>query len=466
MRHQSHSAVIFFLIFNSAMFAGTGMKGNIGSSLRKPTALYEQRLSTMSNHEFYVTNYGVLGYNVSTGSAGWIWPRQSNRTYIFAQGMWFGTRKKVQSDTLKLVSVGYNPNSGISWFGPGSIDDGLDVLPEGDPLSAKYYMYIATDFSPEGKHLKNPSLPDWPIRWVNLSKTPGKNGYYGDYVSKPSLRSNYKPVFITQEDMFCIYKDSDTKRNPEFKAGTGYPIGLDIMQSTYTWNFGPYKDIVYFSYSVINKSVDTLRDCYLSPASDPDIGNAVNDHVAYYSKDQSLNLGCQYTETEANYNGVLGMDFLESPKVKTAQDSINVFRATGIKRKIGEQIGLTTFRNWTIDVDPANGPARYDFMASGARDGDNGPGDKRFLMATGPFRMLPGDTARVILCIMIAPGIGAWNAPPDVMNSGYLDSLVSLDKFAQNVFETEQLGNFPLAVVESKPSEAMQRSTSPWTEAV
>ena len=427
--------IVAALVLIAAQMGLAGTKSSSAGARLGKTTGFEVRLSNISNNEFYLANYGVFGHNVATGLAGWYWPRQSNKAYIFGMSVWFGTKKKVGADTLKLVSVGYNPNSGASWFVPGSIDDGLSRLDDSDPNAAKYYLYMGTDFTPAGVNAKNKDKAVWPIRWKDQTRTPGKNGYFGEYISDPTERANYAPVFISQEDMFSIYKDTDVKANPEYKPGSGYPVGLDIQGTTYSWGFGPYKDFVFFVYNVINKSSDTLRSCYLAPAGDPDMGTATNDHNAYYLRDPSLNLAFQFTETEAGYAGILGFDFLESPKVKSVADSIEVFQKTGLTRNIGEQIGLTTFRNWTIDIDPANGPARYDFMASGTRDQDNGPGDKRLLTATGPFTMNPGDTARTVVCVMLAPGVGSWNAPPDVQNSGYLDSLVSLDKFAQKVYD-------------------------------
>ena len=429
------SCVVMAVLLCVTQMAFAGTKTNSSGARLGKTTAFAQRLSNISNNEFYLTNYGEFGHNVSAGNAGWYWPRQSNKAYIYGMSVWFGTKRKVGADTLKLVSIGYNPNSGASWFTPGSIDDGLGTLDDSDPNAAKYYLYMGTDFTPAGKNAKSPSLADWPVRWKDQTKTPGKDGYFGEYISDPAERGTYTPVFISQEDMFSIYKDSDVKRNPEYKPGSGYPIGLDIQSTVYSWGFGPYRDFVFFVYNVINKSGDTLRSCYLAPAGDPDMGTATNDHNAYYLRDPSLNLAFQFTETEAGYSGVLGFDFLESPRVRSTADSVEVFNKTGLSRRIGEQIGLTTFRNWTIDVDPANGPARYDFMASGSRDQDNGPGDKRLLTATGPFTMNPGDTARTVVCVLLAPGTGSWNAPPDVQNSGYLDSLVALDKFAQKVYD-------------------------------
>lgn len=433
------AAVLLSFVNMQSLVAATKGK-NASPVLSKDAATYESVLSKISNHEFYVTNYGLYGHAPVGSNAGWYWPRQSNRAYIYGGGPWFGSKKTMKTSSgadtvVKVVTVGYNPNSGAAWFVPGSIDDGKDALDDGDPRSANYVLYRSVEYDANGKNVVSPSRPDWPIRWKTLTKSPGKDGYFGDYVADPAERASYKPVYISQEDFFTIYKDTDVKKNPEYRPNSGYPNGIEIEQTIYSWGFGAYKDFVFFVYNVHNKSGDTLRDCYLAPALDPDIGSATNDHNSYYFKEDTLNLAFQYTEAENGYGGVLGFDFLESPRVKSSEDSTKVFAVTGRAKKIGEQIGLTTFRNWTIDIDPSGAAARYDFMAAGVRDADLSAGDKRLLFATGPFTMLPNDTAKVVICIMIAPTIGALTAGVPVENLPFLDSLVKLDKFAQSVYD-------------------------------
>lgn len=430
---------IFFLLLLISLSshshgAGADARKSARLVLGKPSAVYEQRVSTLSNHEFVVANYGVIGHDYQANIGGWYWPRNSGREYIFGQGFWFGAKKIMGADTLKVYSISYHPPSTIACFVPGSVDDGFDALDNSDPRAAKYYLYVSSDFSTAGKNVKDPNRSDWPIRWVNKKQIPGKNGYYGDYVADTLSRAKYDAVFLSSEEMFCIYKDTDIKKNQFYNIHNGLPVDLDVEQTIYTWDFGPYRDFVFIKYDVINKSKDTLRQCFFAPVSDPDIGNFKNDHSSFYSKNPALNLAYQYTETEPDYNGVLGLAFLESPLVKTSQDSVNIYLNSGIQRRVGEQIGLTTFWNGFLEWEASNGNENYDIPAAGVRNGDVGPGDAHMLMSTGPFVLNPNDEVRVVLCVLIAPGVGAWNAPPDVMNNGYLDSLISLEKFAKAIF--------------------------------
>jgi hypothetical protein len=113
-------------------------------------------------------------------------------------------------------------------------------------------------------------------------------------------------------------------------------------------------------------------------------------------------------------------------------DDKGFLRRDKIRYDASEQLGLATFRNWTIQNDPRTPEERYDFMSDRSRDVDNGPGDKRFLMATGPFTMRPGDTARIVIGIAFAYGKstfpnGTWQD---------MEKLLQLNRFAQTVYDS------------------------------
>lgn len=97
----------------------------------------------------------------------------------------------------------------------------------------------------------------------------------------------------------------------------------------YSWGFGDYRDFLFIKYALINKSKDTLRECWLSPAFDMDIGvngstanYAANDRTRYYNEEDTLNLAIQWsngTQGEAGKGfGYIGFDFLESPSTYPA----------------------------------------------------------------------------------------------------------------------------------------------------
>lgn len=465
----------------------------------RSSRLLDLQQNTVSNIRFFSTNYGIFGLNVDANGGGGFWPRSSSNQYIFGGGIWFAAQKRVTVDGQdrfnKLVSISYNPNSGNSWFVPGRVADGDELKTESD-YSKKYRTYFSTDFGADGKPLDPNDGPNWPVWDTRANDTLKGERYLGEYVDSVALRTTAEypkgPAFISEEDIFSVFKDTDLRynENGEVQAQeTGYPLKLDVEHTVYSWGFGQYKNFMFLAYSIINKSSDTLRECWMAPAMDMDIASspnfqsgAANDRTRFYNEDPTLNMAVQWTNGdrgEANKGfGYIGFDFLESP-ILNAQRRITPTRALtdderakvakyidSVRPKFEElakagQIseadtiphrrlqaltdkqlaslggelyrpGLVTFRNWVIENDPTDDGSRYDFMSLGVRDGDDGAGDKRFLMATGPFDLFPGDTARVVVGLIIARTASGGDATGDEKD---IEELVRVDRFAQRVYD-------------------------------
>jgi hypothetical protein len=257
-----------------------------------------------------------------------------------------------------------------------------------------------------------------------------------------------------------IYSDYNTEQNPEFKPNRGYPFFLNIQEVIYSWSFGRYRDMIFLRHRITNAGQEDLLDCYIAPAFDPDLGAegagpAQNDRNAYMSQEtilpehytiaqaalnkadpggkrfggklENLNMAYQYSDKEKGQSyGMIGFAFLESPAVGEngeIQDN-SIPGDNGLPRP---QLGLTTMKKWTIANDPPTQDLRYDFVSSGVRDADIGPGDVRLLFSTGPFTLKPGKSAETVVGI----GIARVSTSQDGPN---LDSLIKLMVQAHNVF--------------------------------
>ena len=312
---------------------------------RAPRGVFDLQRNVVSNIDLQTTNYGIVGFDVLNNVGGTFWPRGRRNQYIFAGGAWFGTRKRPPgSDSLrKRVMITYNPNSGTSWMVPGTIEDGEAVNTTSALGINKYRTYFSTDFSSnEGVDFQNPTFPRWPLWDTSPTDTIRYNNYYGDYVSDPAarLKATYKkgPAFISEEDIFCTYKDTDldyyeggiTKRKAE-----GFPLGMQIEQIIYSWGFGDYADFMFLKYLFIHpkKYGDTLFDCWMAAVQDVDIAlqtnssaGAQNDRARYYTEDPALNLAVQWTNPDRGEAGqgfgYLGFNFLESPAIGPLETSL------------------------------------------------------------------------------------------------------------------------------------------------
>ncbi|MBL8005239.1 MAG: hypothetical protein JNL36_09090 [Candidatus Kapabacteria bacterium] len=436
----------------SNSFARTKDTGKDGKSsegvLRAATGVYDLQQNKVSNIEFYTTNYGIFGLNVRGNVGGGYWPRRGNNQYIFGGGIWFAAQKvppgSVTGQKRKLCVISYNPNSGASWMVPGSINDGDEVQ---NNLRDKYRVYFSTDFRPnDGAARIASDGPNWPIWDTDQGAEIKVDRYFGRHEPDVAKRNNSTypkgPAFISGEDIFAVFKDTDLQRyegGEDIQRAKGYPMRLQFEQMFYTWGFGDYKDFMFMKYDIINFSKDTLTECYMAPAFDMDIATrnnnvqgAANDRTRFYFEDTTLNMAVQWTNPDRGEGGrdfgYIGFDFLESPAV----DANGFIRKDKKVFTNEEQLGLHAFRNWIIQNDPVDDDGRYNFLAEDIKDGDTGPGDKRFLMSTGPFKLRPDDTARVVIGLVMAKTSKGRDADGTVED---MAELVRKDIFAQRVYD-------------------------------
>lgn len=300
-----------------------------------------------------------------------------------------------------------------------------------------------------------------------------------------------KPAMLSQEDIVNIYSDQDVTANPEYRPGTGYPFNLNIVEVIYSWSFGKFRDLVFLRRRVTNMNpgtnsteiaANTLTECFMSGAFDPDLGLLTSDaatddntffgltkadsafcrtpyffpdsgkrpfnfNAKYYSDPFALNMAYQWKPKpvgDGRIFGVVGFTFLESPVVNQKGDLIDISdsAAMAVPGNGGyckpNELGLHTFRRWTISNDPPTQDLRYDFQSSGSKDGSQGGAgnDQRLLFSTGPFDLPPGKTVESVI------GIGiAWPSTKNLHDNvstgavGNIDSCVRLIAFAHHVFE-------------------------------
>ncbi len=371
--------------------------------------------NTVSNVQFYNTNYGIFGHNVSQSVGGLHWPRGSQNQYLYGGGIWFAAQKMSpdNSGMRNYVELSYNPNKGNSWFVPGRIEDG-DTTIEDNEAYKKYRTYFSTDFrSTDGAAINSNEGPNWPL-WHIKPVSEISTDYFGSYVNDVNQRNRNSypqgPTFFSGEDIFCVFKDTDLSRYDD-EITYGYPLHLQFEQSIYTWFSDDLKDIVLLKYIIINYSEDTLKNCWITPVLDPDIAlssnssqGAMNDKIRYYNEEDSLNLAVVWSEHHnTNENGkgfgYLGVTLIETPAV----DENSFLRKDKTYYPENSQLGLKTFRNWPIDEDINTDDERYNFISAGIKDGySESPGDIRLVMASGPFNMLPGDTAKIVYALVLA----------------------------------------------------------------
>ncbi|MDZ7264256.1 MAG: hypothetical protein ONB16_06695 [candidate division KSB1 bacterium] len=417
---------------------------------------FAKRAHDVGRFKLPISNYGVHGQHETAGGSGGEWPNGSRDYYIFGAGVWIAA--KVNGDMR--CAVGYNPNDAGFEFYPGSLPNNTGEVGPDEVL------YLSTD----GEDYAN-----WPLR--NPDGT---------------------PKIVSIQDSYAIYNDM----NPDWTFSTQKPLGVKVIQRGYAWNYTANQDIVFLTFDLINITGDadypaaaakfdkstpapppntTLKDVYFGPCCDPDIGSATDDMLDF---DPSRNLGIvwDFDGLEANFEnngrtGWLGYDFLESPISDrdidvngdgvVNDDSVNFGTATNpiwVKdRRKGQQLGLTAWKMFVLQIDPRTDEERYHMMAGydyrtmipGGDslyipfDTDKAPEDKRFVQVAGPFDLAPGDTARVVIAIMVAQT---------------KEELLRLSDLAQGIYDNNYFLPFPPIAPKLHATEADRRIILTWDD--
>jgi hypothetical protein len=462
----SFALVAFLMLIPSASVDGRPVSKKGGNAT--PQAFFRQR-NTLSNLDFFFTNKGIL-FNNDVGE-GLFYPRGTTNFYIFGGGLWFATKKNIGGHLRKLCELGYNPNSGVGWF-----SDGETNAPSGN-TEAEYVSYVSPRYkTSDGSYDGIPrssvtGSAHWPIWDTASTKTLNHNYYFGDYIADENQRVALaiaanghqalngkipKPAMLSQEEIVNIYTDQDVTQNPEYRAGIGYPFGLNVVEVIYSWSFGRYRDMIFVRRKVTNASKDNLTDCFMSAAFDPDLGATAGDEqyddnsffgltpadLAFCQK--TFPIGSPYHDNPFALNmaeqwktippkgvtfGVIGFTFLESPVTAPNGNILDISDSASVGGYCNlNQLGINTYRRWSITNDPPTPDLRYDFQSSGTKDGPLGAGaDQRMLFSTGPFNLPPSQSVEYVI------GIGiAW--PSTTTLQANKDSCVKLIAFAHSVF--------------------------------
>ena len=273
------------------------------------------------------------------------------------------------------------------------------------------------------------------------------------------------------------------------------PIGLEVHGEAFSFNLdGPVGDMTFYRYKIYYKGTENLENTYLGLWSDPDLGDASDDYVG---SDTTLGLGYVYNgdnDDAANYGvnpPATGYDFFQGPIIPSPGDTALV---SGQQVPDFRNLPMTSFVFYNngggVQGDPSNGAEVYsylrgrwldelpitfggtgrdfstiptNFMYSGdpesgvgwteanpAADGSlpaNAPADRRFVMSTGPFTIVPDDPStpdilenkqEIVYGIVYARGSSNLNSVTELRKA---------DGLAQSAFDV----NFNLPVPPAPP---------------
>lgn len=335
-----------------------------------------------NNVDMFVSNHGSYAFDISTGNAGLIYPKGTQKTAVFAAGLWVGG--KVGGQTR--VAIGEYSQE----YAPGPMANGASQTDSPD-----FRNYTITR--------GNTSSEDY-VSWAS-----GAARSQGAPVDATGT-----PVLYGDQDVWSVYNDADPSVHVN-RAGSTTPLGIQVEQTAFQFaRQGPLGNTVFMKFKITNASTHTIDSTYVSLWSDPDLGGAGDDLVGC---DTTLSLGYVYNATNNDqlYGGnppAIGFDFLQGPKGSD-----------------GQRLGMKSFNKYINGTDPQSPAETYNYMrgllgsgdvynyggspsnyvatgdpVTNTGDLDTNPADRRMMLSTGPFTMAPGDTQVVVVAVIAAQG--------------------------------------------------------------
>lgn len=385
----------------------------------------------INNIKMWLQNNGISSNDPATNNAGFYWfYNGESGTAIYQDGLIWGG--KVQGE-IRLNGSIYR--TGLT---PGNINS--EGIP-GDPEDPKFKIYkIRKDWEslPQSafKDRLEYDYNHWPVEfgadWIDTDN----DGIFTQGIDTPKYDGD--------ETMFFVANDLDTAKSKY--AFFSDPTSVEMQSTTFGFNRNDdLSNVVFKKYTLINKGSETIKEMYVSYWADCDLGYSADDFVGC---DTTLDMG--YTYNGAENDAIFGIPpavshmLLRGPLVDGADNDSAFINGRWIQGK--KTLGMTTFSlyvcgsstfgcppysemmptfyynnmqgydnqgnqyfdpvsnrntNYCVPGDPVNKVGWYE--GDGWPDGFK-PGDRYYLVSSGPFNFAPGDTQTVIYAIMINRG--------------------------------------------------------------
>jgi len=454
---------LILLLVTAAVFAENPEGDKKKGTLQKTLSNDQWDFISVNNILMWMSNNGKMAHNPLSDQSGLEWPKQSAKYVIFTDGIIWGG--KIQGQT-RVGGATYNAGMQAG-----------HILPNGDaadPSDPRHRIFKiqrtdASQFSAlpavEQERLRA-DFVEWPTDlgapWVDRNGNGVYEPDFDDWVAVGDNTAADIPFLPGDENLWFVSNDKDSRRTTNLYGSP--PIGIELQ--TLVWAYkrtGPLSNMVFTKYKIINKGTDDLLDAYFAKWSDPDLGDAWDDFVGI---DTILSLGYVYNglARDESYGipPAAGYDFFQGPIVSSPGDvahynfglrqgyrnlpvssfafyinSNSVYRDPTLKDPEGAlhmynymEGRLWNGRNY---VDPTSGQTVKICLAGdpltrqGWIDGIvSSPGDRRFLMTSGPFTLARGDNQEVVVATIVGKG-------SDRLSS--VKVLKYYDKYAQIAFD-------------------------------
>jgi hypothetical protein len=363
---------------------------NVGKriSLQKALANNDTRLN-VNRINAILRNNGVWCYNtLSPNDGGLWWPNGTQNMTIYGAGQMVGA---LVNGVPRIAGVVHDATE----FQPGMIlTPGLEPPVGDNRLDEKYRWYT----------LKSDGTGDWNNWPIDQGAPVDKNG---------------KPLLIGDQTIFSVFNDAG-----EHTKFSTLKLGVEIRQTAWAFNRADViGDMIFIKWQLVNKSANNWDETYFVIWSDPDLGDGWDDFVGC-----DTTRGLAYVYNADNDDPIYGaappacgVDFFQGPIVDSPGDTVKLPDGSILPNK--KMLKMTSFiyydNNDSPQGNPQTGGDIWNFMRGYWRDStpitfggrgtdptaqptkfmfsgdpetasgwnDSQTSDRRFQMATGPYRM-------------------------------------------------------------------------------
>ena len=409
-----------------------------------------------------------------------------SKNSLFAGALWIGGID--QFDQLKIAAQTYRQSGNDFWPGPldsnGEIEEAVcsqfDRFWEvkGSDINAFLGLVEAAKEGGGAVNIQESQIPQSILAWpgkdnfrsiqyngfdlpTNKNLAPfwdadGSEDYdptKGDY---PVIDSEVEGVFGDQM-IWWMFND---KGNIHTETN-GEAIGLEVSALAFAFATNDeVNNMTFYKYNVDNKSTFATDSTFFGQWVDPDLGQFDDDFVGCIPE-EALGIVYNGDAQDGDYGQsppILGVDFFRGPKRTTINNE---------GEEISEEIGMSAFvyynNDFSVTGNPENASHFYGYMAGVWKDGqpftcggnarggselcdfmfpgdptdseawsecseNNPPADRRFLQASGPFRLEPGAVNDVIVGVVWIDKGFQYPCPS-------FDAIKQADRKAQALFD-------------------------------
>jgi hypothetical protein len=385
------------------ILAAITLIGSVNSATR-PSVFDRSHYINANQILMIVTNEGLLGQDAGSlfgYGYGTFYPYTGignilNGTQIksplYSAGLWLGG---TLSGGVRVAVSDFGTE-----YWPGSMKAGI-YDPDADTLTGARVYKLYSDSAGSNP---NTDYLQWPVA----------AGAPVDRFGHPLVRGD--------QTLWSVFNDANPSRHTSINGSTA-PLKVEIQQLTWGTNKSGYEAVIYVEYRLFNRSTDTIKNFYVTPFFDPDLGGTQDDLTGCDSL-AGVIFCYNATNSDLVYGSAppaFGVKFLFGPIVASPGDSAYFF---GRQVQGYRNIQMSSFVSYVNGNDPQSATESYHLMqglrrnglplsngtkfsypgdpVAGTGDLDPNPSNPHFVASFGPFDFPPGDSQ----CCVIKLGMG------------------------------------------------------------